>query len=173
MDPLPSTPSRLQGKNCEPLRMRRICSSRTASSCRHVSSSYTRDNELMLIYLQIDLLLPSVRPKTSAVATLEQFLLSLHTFLMNIPGVTARPPLDASRRLLKRGIAVPYPHPLPSEDTKWTVAYSTPSDINLVGSWATQTAVKGKDGTKFGVDLAVEMPAVSLSYSLQLRSLTY
>jgi U3 small nucleolar RNA-associated protein 22 len=127
----------------------------------------------MLNYLQIDLLLPSVRPKTSASVTLEQFLHSLHSFLLNTPKVTARHPLDASRRLLKRGIAVPYPHPLPSEDTKWTVAYSPPSDINLVGSWATQTAVKGKDGTKFGVDLAVEMPAVSLHYFLHFRSLTY
>jgi U3 small nucleolar RNA-associated protein 22 len=63
--------------------------------------------------------------------------------------------------LLERGVAVPYCLPLPTEDTNWKVSFERPSEILLVGSWANKTCVKGKDGTKFGVDLAVEMPQVS------------
>jgi U3 small nucleolar RNA-associated protein 22 len=72
--------------------------------------------------------------------------------------VAPQHPLHASRSLLKKGISVPYSDPLPTEDTKWKVAYQPPSDITLVGSWANRLSVKGKDGAKFGVDIAVEMP---------------
>ncbi|KAF8965448.1 Nrap protein [Flammula alnicola] len=108
--------------------------------------------------LQIDALLPNVRPKASRVPPLERFLFALHSFLKELPSIAPHHPLEAARKLLKKGIAVPYSLPLPTEETNWKVAFEPPSDITLVGSWANKISVKPQDGIKFGVDLAVEMP---------------
>ncbi|KAF9552839.1 Nrap protein [Agrocybe pediades] len=108
--------------------------------------------------LQIDALLPNVRPKASRIPPLEKFLFELHSFLKDIPAVGPQHPLEGARKLLKKGIAVPYSLPLPTEETNWKVAFEPPSDIALVGSWANKVCVKAKDGKQFGVDLAVEMP---------------
>jgi U3 small nucleolar RNA-associated protein 22 len=116
--------------------------------------------------LQVDALLPNVRPKTSRIAPLERFLHTLHGFLMNLPSISPQHPLDGSRRLLKKNVSVPYSLPLPTEDTKWKVAFEKPSDITLVGSWANKVSVKAKDHIPFGADLAVEMPSVSSTPSL-------
>ncbi|KAG6884333.1 hypothetical protein C0993_012058 [Termitomyces sp. T159_Od127] len=108
--------------------------------------------------LQIDALLPNVRPKDSRIPPLERFLLSLHTVLMGLPSFEPRHPLEASRLLLKKGVAVPYSAPLPTEETNWKVAFEKPSDITVVGSWPLKTSVKAKDEIRLGVDVAVEMP---------------
>ncbi|KAG6887313.1 hypothetical protein C0992_012897, partial [Termitomyces sp. T32_za158] len=108
--------------------------------------------------LQIDALLPNVRPKDSRIPPLERFLLSLHAVLMGLPSIELRHPLEASRLLLKKGVAVPYSAPLPTEETNWKVAFEKPSDIAVVGSWPLKTSVKAKDAMRFGVDVAVEMP---------------
>ena len=79
---------------------------------------------------------------------------------MTLPSVAPQHPLEGARSLLKRGIAVPYSFPLPTEDTKWKVSFEKPTDVTLVGSWANKVSVKAKDGERFGVDLAVEMPEV-------------
>ncbi|KAF8634052.1 hypothetical protein AX17_004316 [Amanita inopinata Kibby_2008] len=108
--------------------------------------------------LQIDALLPNVRPKTSRQPPLDRFLLSLHSFLLSLPSTPLRHPLEAARSLVKKGVSVPYTLPLPTEDTNWKVAFEKPSDILLVGSWANKVSVKDRDGKRFGVDVAVEMP---------------
>ncbi|OCH85324.1 Nrap protein [Obba rivulosa] len=108
--------------------------------------------------LQIDALLPNVRPSYSKSAPLDHFLLALHTLLLNLPSVSPRHPLAGSRELLEKGIAVPYALPLPTEDTNWKVAFERPSEIVLAGSWALKTSVKAKDGLKYTVDVAVTMP---------------
>ncbi|KAJ7183097.1 Nrap protein [Mycena filopes] len=109
--------------------------------------------------LQIDALIPNVRPRASRTAPLDRFLQALHGVLMASTPVAPQHPLEAARKLIKRGVAVPYCLPQPSEDTNWKVAYEKPSDITMVGSWPNKISVKGKDGSKFGVDLAVEMPS--------------
>ncbi|KAJ4474074.1 Nrap protein [Lentinula edodes] len=109
--------------------------------------------------LQIDALLPNVQPKSKRKPPLERFLLSLHTFLSNLPDQPPKHPLEAARTLLRKGVSVPYPTPLPTEETQWKVAFGSPSDITLIGSWANKTSVKGQGGSKYGVDLAVEMPS--------------
>ncbi|KAJ7454829.1 Nrap protein [Mycena latifolia] len=109
--------------------------------------------------LQIDALLPNVRPKTARIPPLDRFLQTLHGVLMALDPVAPQHPLEASRKLIKKGVIVPYCLPQPSEDTNWKVAFEKPSDITMVGSWPNKISVKGKDGSKFGVDLAVEMPS--------------
>ena len=80
---------------------------------------------------------------------------------MALSAIAPQHPLAGARTLLKMGIAVPYSMPLPTEDTNWKVSFEKPTDVTLVGSWANKISVKGKDGAKFGVDLAVEMPQVT------------
>ncbi|KAJ7242747.1 Nrap protein [Mycena haematopus] len=108
--------------------------------------------------LQIDALLPNVRPKAARIPPLDRFLQTLHGVLMALPPVPPQHPLEAARRLIKKGVSVPYCLPQPLEDTNWKVAFEKPSDITMVGSWPNKISVKGKDGSKFGVDLAIEMP---------------
>ncbi|TRM70534.1 Nrap protein [Schizophyllum amplum] len=108
--------------------------------------------------LQIDALLPNVRPKASRVPPLEKFLFALHASLIKIPSKAPNHPLQAARPLQKQGVAVPYSLPLPSEDTNWKVAFEKPSNITVVGSWGNKVSVKGKDKARFRVDVAVEMP---------------
>ncbi|KAF7312182.1 Mannose-6-phosphate isomerase [Mycena indigotica] len=109
--------------------------------------------------LQIDALLPNVRPKESRLSPLNHCLSEIHTLLSSLPAVAPQHPLDAAKTLLKKGIAVPYAMPEPTRDTNWKVGFEKPADIVVVGSWPNKICVKGKDGTKFGVDLAVEMPS--------------
>ncbi|TDL20253.1 Nrap protein [Rickenella mellea] len=122
--------------------------------------------------LQIDALLPNLAPKVSHTAPLERFLFALHTVLISIPSTKPLPPLEAARNLSSKDksrskksfigdspIAVPYPHPNPTEDVKWTVEFESPKEITVVGSWANKIGVKAREGMGWGVDLAVEMPA--------------
>lgn len=81
---------------------------------------------------------------------------------MGLPSIAPQHPLEASRRLLKKNVSVPYSLPLPTEETNWKVAFEKPSDITVVGSWPNKIGVKAKDGAWFGVDLAIEMPDVRL-----------
>ena len=70
--------------------------------------------------------------------------------------------MTASRSLLKSGVVIPYPTPLPTEETNWKVAFQPPVNITVAGSWANKLSVKPKDGEKYTVDLAVQMPNVSV-----------
>lgn len=74
-------------------------------------------------------------------------------------------PLEASRTLATKGVAVPYPSPPPTQDTNWKVAFEKPTNVQVVGSWANKMAVIANDSQGFSVELAVEMPDVS-SYKL-------
>ncbi|KAL5504875.1 UTP22 [Sanghuangporus vaninii] len=109
--------------------------------------------------LAIDVLLPNVRPKESRIRPLDEFLRLLYAALMCLSPIPPSHPLVASRNLTKRGIAVPYPPPQPSEETAWKVAFEKPSDIVLIGSWATKTGAKSSSSASWTVDIAVEMPA--------------
>ncbi|KAJ7052431.1 Nrap protein-domain-containing protein [Mycena amicta] len=109
--------------------------------------------------LQIDALLPNIRPKESRIPPLDHFLNALHAVLSSLSAVAPQHPLEAANNLLKKGIAVPYGLPRPTKDTNWKVAFEKPTVITVVGSWANKISVKGKDATKFGVDLSVEMPS--------------
>ncbi|KAH7323328.1 Nrap protein [Rhizoctonia solani] len=75
--------------------------------------------------------------------------------LMNLPSIApCKPPST-----IRKQTAVPYPAPLPSQDSQWTVSFERPSNIQLVGSWANGVSVRGNDHTGFSVDVAVEMPS--------------
>ncbi|CAE6459247.1 unnamed protein product [Rhizoctonia solani] len=105
--------------------------------------------------LQLEQLLREVSATESQRNTVERVLMSLHEQLMNVPSIApCKPPTT-----IKKKTAVPYPAPLPSQDSQWTVSFERPSNIQLVGSWANGVAVRGNDQTGFSIDLAVEMPS--------------
>jgi U3 small nucleolar RNA-associated protein 22 len=85
---------------------------------------------------------------------------SLRSLVLSLPPVGPENPIVASRSLLTGGVAVPYPNPLPTEETNWKVAFEAPVDVKVVGSWANKCAVLAKDKGGFTVDLAFEMPSV-------------
>lgn len=62
--------------------------------------------------------------------------------------------------MLKRvqATAIPFPEPCPTGDTKYSVAYEKPENINVVGSFVLKTAIKRTE--PFVIDLAVTMPSV-------------
>ncbi|KZV90658.1 Nrap protein [Exidia glandulosa HHB12029] len=110
-------------------------------------------------HFQIESLLPNVSPKPSHVPHVEKLMHGVHDHLMSLKDISPQHPLEAARMLAKHGIAVPYPLPLPTEDTNWKVGFKRPSDISVVGSWGNKMTVKRQDGAPYGVDIAVEMPA--------------
>ena len=77
--------------------------------------------------------------------------------------MTAQHPVAAAETLLKRGVAVPYPHPAPNDQVNWKVSFEKPQDIILVGSWANSVAVQSKHELGWGIDMALEIPDVSIS----------
>ncbi|KAH7890378.1 Nrap protein [Phlebopus sp. FC_14] len=109
--------------------------------------------------LQIDAVLPGIRPKETRKASLDRFLLALRSHLLSLPETPPQNPLSAARALSKKGVAVPFSLPHPTSEVKWKVSFEPPSDIHVVGSWANHISVKKKDGGNFGVDVIVEMPS--------------
>ncbi|CAE6493644.1 unnamed protein product [Rhizoctonia solani] len=104
--------------------------------------------------LQLEQLLREVSASESQRSTVERVLMTLHEHLMNLPSIApCKPPTT-----IKKRTTVPYPAPLPSQDSQWTVSFERPSNIQLVGSWANSVAVRGNDQTGFSVDVAVEIP---------------
>lgn len=53
-------------------------------------------------------------------------------------------------------IAIPFPEPGPAKDAAFKLAYSSPAEINVGGSYALKTMVKG-EGT-IAADMVVTMP---------------
>ncbi|CUA70802.1 U3 small nucleolar RNA-associated protein 22 [Rhizoctonia solani] len=105
--------------------------------------------------LQLEEFLREVSASESQRSTVEKFLMTLHEHLMNLPSIApCKPPT-----MIEKRIAVPYPAPLPSQDSQWTVSFERPSNIQLVGSWANGVAVRGNDHTGFSIDVGVEMPS--------------
>ncbi|CAE6446111.1 unnamed protein product [Rhizoctonia solani] len=105
--------------------------------------------------LQLEQLLREVSANESQKSVVEKVLMTLHEHLMNLPSISpCKPPTT-----IKKRTSIPYPPPLPSQDSQWMVSFERPSNIQLVGSWANGIAVRGNDKTGFSIDLAVEMPS--------------
>ncbi|KAE8148814.1 Nrap protein [Aspergillus avenaceus] len=86
---------------------------------------------------------------------------TLHKLKDTIEGIPDRPPklaYDAEREFRKaHGIAVPYPEPRPGKDTKYSVSYARPANVNVIGSFALKTGVGASEPCT--IDLAVTMPS--------------
>ena len=69
---------------------------------------------------------------------------------------------EAEKQLRQsHGVAIPYPDPRPQPDAPYKLAYAKPAAINVVGSYAFGTAVRGRE--PISIDILVTMPSVSSS----------
>ena len=55
-------------------------------------------------------------------------------------------------------IRIPFPEPRPDSSAKYTLAYTKPININVVGSYARKTTIQLEE--RLVIDLAVTMPSV-------------
>ncbi|KAL2841235.1 Nrap protein [Aspergillus pseudoustus] len=109
--------------------------------------------------LQLDELIAESRPNyDKQFATLKDTLHSLKDLIERLPERRPKPALEADKEMrATHGITVPYPEPRPSKETKYSVAYACPQNVNVVGSFALRTGSKSPG--PYVVDMAVTMPA--------------
>lgn len=109
--------------------------------------------------LQMDELLTELRPNyDKQVSKIQETLHKLKEVVERLPDREPKPALVAERELRSaHGIVVPYPAPRPGKDTKYTVSYAKPANINVVGSFALRTGIKTSG--PYTVDLAVTIPS--------------
>ncbi|KAJ5885309.1 hypothetical protein N7495_009819 [Penicillium taxi] len=85
---------------------------------------------------------------------------TLHKLKETIESLPDRSPksISEAETELRTGseIVVPWPEPRPAKDTKYTLSYAKPSNINVVGSFALKNGAKTAESRS--VDLAVTMP---------------
>ncbi|KAL2372463.1 pre-rRNA processing protein Utp22 [Blastomyces gilchristii SLH14081] len=107
--------------------------------------------------LQVDELLSQLRPDHGKLhSRVEKPLRKLKSIIENIPAIPPKTVSEAEKELRKRsGVIAPFPDPRPAKDTKYTLEYAAPANINVVGSFAVKTEIKSKLTT---IDLAVTIP---------------
>ncbi|WEW60372.1 U3 snoRNP protein [Emydomyces testavorans] len=111
-----------------------------------------------LFKLQVDELLSQLRSdQNKQLGAVEQHLRRLKNIIENIPDIPPKPIRDAEKDLRRKAeVVIPFPEPRPSSDVKYTLQYARPANINVVGSFALKTAVKGLETSM--IDLAVTIP---------------
>lgn len=109
--------------------------------------------------LQMDELLTELRPNyDKQVSKIQGTLHKLKEIIEQLPDRAPKPALVAEKELHSaQGIVVPYLAPRPGKDTKYTVSYTKPANVNVVGSFALRTGIRTPE--PYTVDLAVTMPS--------------
>ncbi|KAI9373225.1 Nrap protein [Aspergillus egyptiacus] len=109
--------------------------------------------------LQLDELIAGSRPNyEKQLAALKDTLHDLKGLIERLAERPAKPAFEAEKQLRQsHGIAIPYPEPRPGKDTKYSVMYARPTNINVVGSFALRTGSKTAEA--YVVDMAVTMPS--------------
>ncbi|KAM5505196.1 U3 snoRNP protein [Microsporum canis] len=108
--------------------------------------------------LQMDELLGQLRPDyDKLLSRVEKSLRKLKTVIEEIPNGTPKTLAEAKKEFESSKIAIPFPDPPPAKDIRYSFEYAKPADINVVGSFALKTIVKGQGPTY--IDLAVTLPS--------------
>ncbi|KAG5949182.1 hypothetical protein E4U53_006001 [Claviceps sorghi] len=85
-------------------------------------------------------------------------LFRLKTIVDSIEPHEPLPIAQATSRFEKEHrIIVPYPDPKPARESPYKIAYSKPSQCNVVGSYVLRTMTKSQSGV--GIDMVAQMPA--------------
>lgn len=108
--------------------------------------------------LQMDELLTGLRPNyDKQISRLQDALHKVKNAIENLPERNPKPVVEAEKELRNEtGVVVPWPEPRPGKDTKYTMSYAKPTNINVVGSFALRNGAKTTELRP--VDLAVTMP---------------
>ncbi|EKD15098.1 uncharacterized protein L3040_003701 [Drepanopeziza brunnea f. sp. 'multigermtubi'] len=112
-----------------------------------------------LFKLQVDELLAEVRPNyEKRLCGVDELLRKLKGLIEGIEARAAVSVPEATKALHKsHKITVPFPDPKPDHNAAYKLAYEQPSNINVVGSYASRTMVKSEE--VLSVDMVVIMPA--------------
>lgn len=114
-----------------------------------------------LFAMQLDLLLPTIRPLSPAshpqppvLSSLLSSLKSLRTTLLALPAL----PPTTPRLTLSQFPNIPYPASGPADDAKWLMTFLPPKEAQIVGDWALGTCSSSKaKGKRSGKEGAVEL----------------
>ena len=108
--------------------------------------------------LQTDELLTELRPNyDKQTSRANELLRNLKSVIERIPDQQPKLLLEAEREIRSvHGIVVPFPFPRPARNTKYSVAYSKPLNINVVGSFALRNGIRTAEPST--VDVVVTMP---------------
>ncbi|KAH7395742.1 pre-rRNA processing protein-like protein Utp22 [Cadophora sp. MPI-SDFR-AT-0126] len=111
-----------------------------------------------LFKLQVDELLAEAKPNyEKRLKGVDDLLRKLKGFIEDIGDRDAVSVSEASKALLKsHKITIPFPDPQPDKNAAYKLSYKKPSNVNVVGSYASKTMDKS-DGL-LSVDMVVVMP---------------
>ncbi|PVH84888.1 pre-rRNA processing protein-like protein Utp22 [Cadophora sp. DSE1049] len=111
-----------------------------------------------LFKLQVDELLAEVQPNyEKRLKGVDDLLRKLKGLIESIGNRDAVSVPEASKALLKsHKISIPFPDPKPHKNAAYKLSYEKPSNVNVVGSYASKTMVTS-DGV-LSVDMVVVMP---------------
>lgn len=109
--------------------------------------------------LQMDELLTGLRPNyDKQISKLQETLHKVKTTIESLPERSPKSVVEAEKELRSAtGVVVPWPDPRPDNNTKYTMSYSKPTNINVVGSFALRNGARMSELRP--VDLAVTMPS--------------
>ena len=108
--------------------------------------------------LQMEEMLLKVRPQYGTRMTkVDNALRKLKTIIESIPDREAVTFQEAERKMRRAYVRIPFPEPQPGSNAKYTLTYTKPININVVGSYSRRTAVNSKESLV--IDLAVTMPS--------------
>ena len=109
--------------------------------------------------LQINEMLPKVQPSyEKRMLKIKSTLQTLKQVIEALPDQNSSTISAAEAELSdKYNVRVPFPEPRPAKDVKYTLSYARPANVNVVGSFARQTAIKSDD--QVSIDLVVTMPS--------------
>ncbi|KAF4121527.1 U3 small nucleolar RNA-associated protein 22 [Geosmithia morbida] len=136
------------------------------------SRDAARMSTASMFTLQTDELLKGSRVDYAKVLDgVDTLLHRLKGVIDSIPAHEAVPISEATPEFEKKhSISIPYPDPKPPKDAPYKLAFDSPAQCNVVGSYVSRTMVKTQ--TAFSVDMVVQMPR-SLFQEKDYQSMRY
>lgn len=107
--------------------------------------------------MQIDELLKELEVSDKATKRVGKMLHRVHDLLSVVGPVKPLDVAGACKWASKNGVEIPWSRP--SDKTQYKLAFGTPTDINVVGSFALGSVIRLPGKEKIGVDMSVTMPA--------------
>lgn len=109
--------------------------------------------------LQMDELLSGLRPNyDKQISKIQETLHKVKTAIESLPERSPKSVVEAEKELRNAtGVVIPWPDPRPDSNAKYTMSYSKPTNINVVGSFALRNGARTSESRP--VDLAVTMPS--------------
>ncbi|GMM30135.1 rRNA-processing protein [Martiniozyma asiatica (nom. inval.)] len=120
--------------------------------------------------LQIDELLKELKLKESHCKLVEKVLHKLHSIIQKIPNSKEMSLDEATKFFENKKTTIPFPDPKP-QNINYKLQYTSPDDINLVGSFGLKSGIQQKEGMSIDVCLTMDKSLVQQKDYLNYRIL--